>query len=150
MSPRHHPDQTRCSRRLLPHSLARARGLRNDLPELSPRAAAAPMRLRREGCPISLECTRVWQTTFPHKPAAGARQVRHITEKDHAEQTVLILTSDDHSTQRLVLGHPLCWGMCSLDCTTGHRTPKHLHTYSGFDHPIGHFVSMTTSAKQSL
>jgi hypothetical protein len=45
--------------------------------------------------------------TFPHKPAAGARQVRHRIETEHAEPTVRILTADDQSTRQLVPCHPL-------------------------------------------
>ena len=47
------------------------------------------------------------QMTFPHKPVAGARQVRHRIEKELAEPTVRILAADDQSMRRLVPCHPL-------------------------------------------
>ena len=57
--------------------------------------------------PNILRGTGGGQMTFPHKPVAEARQVRHRIEKEHAEPTVRILTSDEQSTRRLVPCHPL-------------------------------------------
>src|SRR4030095_12700083 len=126
MSPRRRQDQTRCSRRFLP-TASHAQRVSETTCRRYLRVQPYLPYTAGERCSTPLGCIRGRQTTFPQKPAEGARQVSHIIEKDHLEQAVLLLTSDEPITLRLGPCHPPSWGICSLYGTTVHRASKHIH-----------------------